>query len=279
MKVRILLPAVLSVFISAGGCGTGNVSGTAHVSSTGNGSSNNAPVISISSGLQQIRAEVVSNGPTALEFELQGGLTQSGSSISGIMHFMNSSCVPFTADISMTGTATSNEIDLQAALPTGQQLMFTGLTHPDGHGTFLDGKYAVTGAGCLSTVPGLVVVQVEALGGNWIGPLNSSSGSTARINLNMSQTGPDAHGLFSATGNATITGGTCFSNAIIDPSTVLIGDGSTLVLDDATPGSTGKTVLTGNFFGPSPVGFGAGSGTYSSTEGSCSETGTFSLSQ
>lgn len=266
MKVRVSLAAVLGVCILAGGCGAGSVS------------SNKDPVISMSSGLQQIRAELP-NSPTALQFELQGGLTQNESTISGIMHFMNSSCFPFSTDISLTGTATSSEIDLQSVLPNGQQLMFTGLTHPGGHGSFLGGNFAVTGVGCIPTVPGSVIVQVEALGGNWIGTLNSSSGSMARINLIMSQTGPDPHGLFSATGNATITGGTCFSNANIDPSTLLIGDGSTLVLDDAKPSSTGKTVLTGNFFGPSPVGFGAGSGTYTSTEGSCSETGTFNLSQ
>lgn len=262
MKVLVSLSAVLSLCILSGGCGGGN----------------NGPVISMESGLQQIRAEAPNN-PTALEFELQGGLTQNGSSISGIMHFVNSSCFPFSTDISLTGTANSSEIDLQSMLPNGQQLMLTGLTHPGGHESSVSGNYAVTGAGCLPTVPGSVVVQSEALGGNWIGTLNSSSGSMARINLNMSQTGPDAHGLFSATGTATITGGTCFSNANMDPSTVLIGDGSTLVLDDAAASGTGKTVLTGNFFGPSPVGFGAGSGTYVSNEGSCSETGTFSLSQ
>ena len=263
MKVWVSFPVVLGLCILPVGCGGGG---------------NNGPVISIQSGLQQIRAEVPNN-PGAVAFELQGGLTQNGSSISGIMHFMNSSCFPFSTDISLTGTATASEIDLQSVLPNGQQVMFTGLTHPDGHGSFLGGNYAVTGAGCIPTVPGSVVIQVEALGGNWIGTMNSSSGSMARINLNMAQTGPDAHGLFSATGTATITGGTCFSNANIDPSTVLIGDGSTLVLDDAGPSGTGKTVLTGNFFGPSPVGFGAGSGTYISSEGSCSETGTFSLSQ
>ncbi|HKT52748.1 MAG TPA: hypothetical protein VJV96_20780 [Candidatus Angelobacter sp.] len=263
MKVWVSLSAVLGLCILSGGCGGGG---------------NDGPVISMESGLQQIRAEVPNNSP-ALAFELQGGLTQNGSSISGIMHFMNSSCFPFSTDISLTGTATASEIDLQSVLPNGQQVVFTQLTHPGGHGSFLGGNYAVTGAGCIPTAPGSVVVQVEALGGNWIGTLNSSSGSMARINLNMSQTGPDAHGLFSANGTATITGGTCFGSANIDPSTVLIGDGSTLVLDDAAPPGTGKTVLTGNFFGPSPVGFGAGSGTYISSEGSCSETGTFSLSQ
>jgi hypothetical protein len=263
MRVRISLSAILGLGILSGGCGGGGANG---------------PVISMESGLQQIRAEVPNN-PTALEFELQGGLTQNGSSISGIMHFMNSSCFPFSVDISLTGTATSSEIDLQSMLPNGQQMVLSQLTHPGGHGSSLGGNYAVTGAGCIPTVSGSVSVQVEGLAGNWIGTLNSSSGSMARINLNMSQTGPDAHGLFSATGTATITGGTCFSTANIDPSTLLIGDGSTLVLDDAAPSATGKTVLTGNFFGPSPVGFGAGSGTYTSSEGSCSETGTFSLSQ
>jgi hypothetical protein len=196
------------------------------------------------------------------------------------MHFQASSCFPFSTDISVIGTASSSEIDLKAVLPNGQQVVFTGLTHPGGHGESLTGNYAVTGAGCLPTVQGLTSDQAEALAGNWIGFLNSSRGSTARISLNMTMTGPDPHGLFSATGNATITGGTCFGTANINPSTLLILDGSTLVLDDAAPSATGKTVLTfTTLFGPSSVGFGAGNGTYTSNEGACSDSGTFSLSQ
>jgi hypothetical protein len=269
MRIRVSLPAVLGLCILAGGCGSGG----------SNGGGNGGPPVTLESGLHEMRAEVP-NVFTSNEFVLVGSLMQSGSSVSGIMHFQGSSCFPFSTDISITGIASSSEIDVKAVLPNGQQVAFTGLTHPGGHLESLTGNYAVTGAGCLPTVQGLASDQAEALSGNWIGFLNSASGSTPRMSLNMTMTGPDAHGLFSATGNATITGGTCFSSANIDLSTVLILDGSTLVLDDAAPSSTGKTVLTfTTLFGPSNVGFGAGNGTYTSSEGACSDNGTFSLSQ
>ena len=269
MASRISLVAVLGFCILASGCG----------SSGSNSGGSNGPPMTMESGLHEMKAEVP-NVFTSNEFVLVGSLMQNGSSVSGIMHFQGSSCFPFSTDISITGTATPSEIDLKTVLPNGQQVVFTGLTHPGGHGEFLAGNYAVIGAGCLPTVSGLASDEAHALGGNWIGSLNSSSGSMARISLNMNPTGPDAHGLFSATGNATITGGTCFGSANIDPSTLLILDGSTLVLDDAAPSSTGKTVLTfTTLFGPSNVGFGSGGGTYTSNEGACSDSGTFNLSQ
>ncbi|MBZ5531387.1 MAG: hypothetical protein LAO20_08145 [Acidobacteriia bacterium] len=92
----------------------------------------------------------------------------------------------------------------------------------------------------------------------------------------LTQTGPDAHGLFSGTGTATITGGTCFSAATVDPASLLIGAGSQLILDNSQPGTTGKTILQGDF---APLAFGGDffTGTYTSTQGTCSESGTVSM--
>jgi hypothetical protein len=90
--------------------------------------------------------------------------------------------------------------------------------------------------------------------------------------MTLTQTGPDAHGFFSATGTATITGGTCFSNATVDPASVIIGTGSTLIFDNAQPGTTGKTIIHGDL-GSGLIGSNF-NGTYISTQGTCSETGT-----
>ena len=94
--------------------------------------------------------------------------------------------------------------------------------------------------------------------------------------MTLSQTGPDTHGLFSATGTATINGGTCFSSATVDPATLVIGAGSTLVFDNAQSGTTGKTIMQGDF---TPLLIGSSfTGTYTSTQGACSETGSFTMS-
>ncbi|HET9364441.1 MAG TPA: hypothetical protein VFP71_05545, partial [Candidatus Angelobacter sp.] len=70
-------------------------------------------------------------------------------------------------------------------------------------------------------------------------------------------------------------GGTCFSTATVDPSSVLIGAGSTLVLDGPA-GSGGQTILQGDF---SPPVFGTSvfNGTYTSTQGACSDSGTVNM--
>jgi len=112
-----------------------------------------------------------------------------------------------------------------------------------------------------------------SIGGSWMGHFNSSGGVVSQVtNMTLTQTGPDAHGFFSATGTATITGGTCFSNATVDPASVIIGTGSTLIFDNAQPGTTGKTIIHGDL-GSGLIGSNF-NGTYISTQGTCSETGT-----
>jgi hypothetical protein len=159
-------------------------------------------------------------------------------------------------------------------LPTNQTITFN-LTHPGGHVSQLAGTYTIAGAGCVGPNQGEASVQSFDLTGIWRSTLTSSGGGTANMSLNLTQTGPDAHGFFSGTGTATITGGTCFSTATVDPSTFLIGAGSTLVLDGPA-GSGGKTILQGDF---SNLAFGGTifSGTYTSTQGACSDSGTASM--
>ena len=254
---------VLFIFLALCGCGGGN-------------SGNNGPLMQFSSGLHSMKAQS-SADPTVANFVLVGSLMQNGSSLSGIMHFQGSTCFPLATDIPVSGNLTATEADFTAMLPNGQTVSFTNLTHPGGHPQFLNGNYSVTGAGCLANVQGLAGDGALDFSGTYTGAFTSSTGNVAQVSLTLNQTGPDAHGFFSATGTATITGGTCFSSATVDPATVLLGDGSTLVLDDTAAGSTGQTIATGAFAPSSPVGFGFFGGTYTSTEGTCSETGSLSM--
>jgi len=243
----------------------------------GGDSNNPKNLMGFESGLHSINAESPTN-PDVSNFVLVGSLMQSGSSLSGIMHFQGSSCFPLSTDIPVSGTLTETEADFTAMVPNGQRVVFTGMKHPPiPHPQFLGGNYSVTGSGCLANVQALAGDETLGFNGNFIGTFVSSTGNTANVSLSVTQTGPDAHGFFSATGSATITGGTCFSSATFDPATVLLGDGSTLVLDDTAAGSTGKIVSNGGFITPSPVGGPSFSGTYTSTKGACSETGNLSL--
>src|SRR6185437_5747119 len=265
MKRASAYPLSLSLVLSLilAGCGGGNKP---------------APVqdVPFSSGLNQISA-TDQNGTTTF-FRLNGNLTKNGSSVSGIMHINLPSCFPFSTDIPVTGTlggeAPDFLITLNMMLPSGQTLAFS-LTHPGGHVSELSGTFTITGAGCAGPGQGNASVASFGLTGTWHGTVTSSGGTTSQISLALTQTGPDANGFFSGTGTATITGGTCFSTATVDPSSVLIGAGSTLVLDGPA-GSGGQTILQGDFT-PPVFGDTIFHGTYTSTQGACSDSGTVQM--
>jgi hypothetical protein len=223
------------------------------------------------SGLFEIDAVSDTDFPV---FRLQGNLTQNGNSMSGIMHLAMLSCVSFNTDIQVTGTLSNPSdlrLDLAMVLPGGQNLSFS-MSHPDG--TFFPGTYSFTGAaGCGAPDAGGAMLHAMGLTGAWHATFTSSSGTTSHMSMALTQTGPDAHGFFSATGTATITGGTCFSSATIDPASLLIGSGSQVVFDNSQPGAGGKTILQGQF-GPLAFGGEFFNGTYTSTQGACSESGT-----
>ena len=254
------------LLIALSGCGGGNTA-----------NNDQGPLMFFGTGLHSTRAESATN-PEASDFVLVGNLMHNGSSISGIMHLQGSPCFPLSTDIPVTGTLTETEASFTAMLPNGQRVAFTGMQHPViPHPQFLGGNFSVTGSGCLPNLQGLAGDELLNFSGTYTGTFASSTGNSAHVSLTLNQTGPDAHGFFSATGTATITGGTCFSSATIDPTTLLLGDGSTLVLDDTAPGSTGKTIANGTFVATSNVGFGFFSGTYTSTKGACSETGSLGM--
>jgi hypothetical protein len=234
--------------------------------------------ITFESGLYEIDEASAVNPAT--KFTLQGSLVQSGNNLSGVMHASGLPCFSFNTDIPVSGKlGTDNTgnftVDLVLSLPGGQTLTLNTI-HPFGHLGFISGTYSLAGAGCAAPDQGNVVGEAVFIGGFWRGHFNSSGGVISQVtNMTLTQTGPDANGFFSATGSATITGGTCFSSAIVDPASVIIGTGSTLIFDNAQPGTTGKTVVQGDL--QSGL-FGSNfNGTYTSTQGTCSETGSVTL--
>jgi len=221
-----------------------------------------------------------SNSGASFNFTLNGSLTFSGNNITGVMHISNSPCFSFNTDIPVTGTTGTNSagdftIELHLTLPSGQML-FLSMIHPGGHLSIVSGTYLLTGAGCATPDAGSASGGTSGFTGRWIGSFASISGKNFQGTLDLTQTGPDAHGFFSATGAGTITGGTCFSGATVDATTVFSGPGSQIVLDNSQAGATGKTMLQGTVE-PGPFGSMTFTGTYTSTQGSCSDSGSVSF--
>lgn len=254
------------------GCG-----GSQNSNSSQNPSASATP-IPFTQGMYVISGTSSANASS--NFTLAGSLTQSNNNLSGVMHIAIGSCFTFNTDIPVSGALSMNGagasvVALNFNLPSGQMLSFN-MTHPGGNLSSVSGTYTLTGAGCASTdqgsASGNILNVTNAL---WTG--TSSGSGTAQLNANLKQTGPDAHGFFSATGTGTVTGGTCFSSFNVDAATVVSGPNSTLILDNTQAGSTGKTTLQGTF---TPGAFGAATftGTYTSTDTACSDSGTVQLS-
>ena len=225
------------------------------------------------SGLYQIFASSNSNA-----FSISGSLMQHGATVSGVMHISMPACFPFTTDLPVNGVLmddASLTMTLFVTLPSGQMLTFS-MTHPGGHLSTVAGNFSITGPGCAAAEQGLANGGVVTITGLWQGTLTSSSQTVSSISLNLTQSGPDAHGFFSATGTGTITGGTCFGGVSVDSATVIIGSGTNFVLDNSQAGATGKLTLTGSI---TPGVFGSATfiGAYTSLQGACSETGTAHL--
>lgn len=225
------------------------------------------------SGLYQIFATSNANA-----FSLSGSLMQNGGNVSGVMHISMPACFPFTTDLPVTGTLMNDAsltMTLSLTLPNGQMLSFS-MTHPGGHLSTVAGNFSITGAGCAVAEQGLANGGIVTITGQWQGTLITSAQTVSSITLNLTQSGPDVHGFFSATGTGTITGGTCFGGVSVDPATVIIGSGTAFVLDNSQAGTTGKLTMTGSII---PGVFGGASfvGAYTSVQGACSEIGTARL--
>jgi hypothetical protein len=225
------------------------------------------------SGLYQLFASSNSNA-----FTLSGSLMQSGATVSGVMHIGMPLCFSSAPDLPVNGTVSNDmngPINLSLTLPSGQLLTFS-LLHPGGHLPNLAGTFAITGPGCAAPEQGLANGGTVTLSGSWQGTLTSSAQTVSTINLNLTQSGPDAHGFFSAAGSGTITGGTCFSGVIVDPTTMIAGPGTHFVLNNNQSGTTGKLTIQGTIL-PGAFGGATFTGTYTSTQGACSEVGTASM--
>jgi len=173
----------------------------------GCGGSMPGSTISLSSGLWSIDAQSSSGPPV---FSVGGALNVNGGDVSGIMHVTSPSCFSQDIDIPVTGTLTST-INLNLSLPNGQSASFNSLAHPGGHPGLLGGNYNVTAGECIPASQGLASGNSVDVTGEWTGTFISSSSAVTQIDITLKQTGPDTHGYYSATGTATLTGGTCFS--------------------------------------------------------------------
>lgn len=186
------------------------------------GSSSSTPV-NLQSGNWSVAAS--SAVTLAGSFVIGGSLTQTGNTISGVVHIPASKCFNGNQDVAVTGSVTGQKITLSYAATPDQTINVDATA---GSATTISGTYSVAGTGCAAgdhgTINGTLVPPVT---GTWLGAYTSSVTPGTAINVTATLTQSptaDAHGFFSVTGTVTATGTPCFTSGTISAS--LISGGS-----------------------------------------------------
>jgi len=197
-------------------------------------------------------------------------LNQSGTNASGIMHLVDPPCFNLIENINFSGSVNGSSLALTSAPVNGQTLSASAM----GSDTSLTGTYTLSGAACAAADQGIFnLTLVPPATGTWTGSLKSSQGPVTQVSAMLTQSGPDAQGLFMLSGTATFSGGTCLASGSVTGLAI----GATYTLIVAPSGSIGSVVIGGLLTDPAtatalPV-------IYSSTETGCVDSGTGTLNK
>src|SRR5262249_39505605 len=223
----------------------------------GSGSNNPGPGLNIVAGNWQVSAaSTASPGTIGL-----GGasLSQTGNTVSGIMHLVLPPCFNFIGDTSLNGTVSGSTLKLTTSLAGGQALTVT-LT---GTEKLLTGTYSLSGGSCGPPDQGTITLTfVPPSTGTWHGTLAAAGGGpVTQGTANVPQSGPDTHGFFALSGTATFSGSCLVSGTV---SGIANGAVDVLIVAPSDVSISGDVRISGVMSDPATAT--AFSGAYVSTE-------------
>jgi hypothetical protein len=136
---------------------------------------------------------------------LGGSLTQSGSTITGMMHIMGSTCFDPATGVAVTGTVSGNSVSFSSGSVAGQVLS----AKLSGTSSSLSGTYTING-GCSNGDAGNVAgTLVPSISGSWAGTIVSGSNTTT-VTASLTQAATaSSDGSFPVTGTLNFTGSPC----------------------------------------------------------------------
>lgn len=238
----------------------------------GGGASSSQP-FTIQSGNWSISA--VSTAAPGNNFLGGGSLSQSGNSVSGVLHIFGSGCFDGSTDIPVSGSVSGQKITLTSPAVI-DQVVTVNVTGSSS--TALSGTYTITitGPNCIggSNDQGTVsATLVPSISGTWHGSFTSIVTPSTSINVtaNVTQSAtPDAHGVFPITGTLTVSGSPCFTAGdIVSTPIQSIITGAAVVLSITTNDqpTAGFSTLGGTLDVPSTAN--SLTGTYVVRSGNC----------
>jgi hypothetical protein len=237
----------------------------------GSGSNQVGPLLTLTSGNWQVNMVSTTN----LGAVGSGGtsLSQSGTSVSGIMHLLSPPCFKPVSDINVNATVNGPTLQLTASTATGQTISVTAT----GSATALTGTYTMSGTACPQDQGTFAAILVPSASGNWHGTLTSNAGGpVTQVTASLTQSGPDAHGFFPVSGTVTFSGGTCLASGTTSGG-MAIGATYVLLVSPNPTQTIANVVIAGIMTDPATAS--AFSGSYISIESACSDSGTASLTR
>ena len=236
----------------------------------GSGGSN-GPRLMLIPGNWQVSAVSTVN-PSAGGIAGGASLTQTGATVSGIMHLVSLGCFHIIEDIDLSGSVTGSTLNVASNAVNGQTISVIAT----GSDKSLAGTYTLSGAPCGPADQGTITATlVPPATGTWHGTLTSMSGPVTQVTATLTQSGPDAHGFFSVSGDVTFSGGTCLPSGPVS-SSLVTGAVYTLDMQITNPGVL-DVVIAGSMTDPATAT--AFSGIYRAIGSACTDNGTVSLTK
>jgi hypothetical protein len=144
-------------------------------------------------------------------FLIGGNVVQTGTSVTGGLHVVNSTCIAPSTPVPITGNISGQTATVTSATIASQTINAS----LSGSATALTGTYTITGTGCAGGDKGNIAgVLVPSISGTWKGTLISNTVANPGVGVTASivEGAPDPTGLFVITGAATYVGSPCFAS-------------------------------------------------------------------
>jgi fibronectin-binding autotransporter adhesin len=189
-------------------------------------------------------------------FLIGGNVVQTGTSITGGLHVINSACIAPSTAVPISGTISGQTATVTSAAVASQTINAT----LSGSATSLTGTYNVTGTGCAGGDKGNIAgVLVPSISGTWKGTLisNTVANPGVGVSATITESAADSTGVFALTGNATYTGSPCFASGTATTGSDITGrtthvvltndDGSTVTFIGSLNNPAAPTQMNGTY--------------------------------
>ena len=199
------------------------------------------------------------SGSSARPSSWGGALSVSGTSVTGTLHAMATTCATAQTSVAVAGSIDANGVlSITSKEFAGGTLSISGALASDRH-SLVSPAMAITGGSCATAALGQgshatvfarettapTAQQFQPLTGSYTGTFTSDSGGKLTVAASLSQpTVPDLDGTYHLTGTASFTGDACVSAPVLTDSVVT---GNTITATYTDPETKAAVTGSGTF--------------------------------